>query len=124
MKTVLIVEDDKSIAALLAFMIEHEGLTAKIISDGLMAREFIRTGAVPVLVLLDVMLPRVDGFELLEVIRHQPQWEKVPVMMLTCRGGEQDIARAMQAGADDYVVKPFQPDELKARMRRLITGNC
>ncbi|MEY4592858.1 MAG: hypothetical protein RIR18_1753 [Pseudomonadota bacterium] len=120
MKTVLIVEDDKAISALLAFMIEREGFSSKVIADGAEAREYIKAGLPPALVLLDVMLPRADGFELLNVIRAQLTWEKVPVLMLTCRGGEQDISRAFDAGADDYVVKPFQPDELKARIRKLL----
>lgn len=120
MKTVLIIEDDKSIAALLAFMIEHEGFSPHIVTDGLAAKALVKTGSRPALVLLDVMLPRADGFELLEAIRSEPSWDKVPVMMLTCRGSEQDISRAFEAGADDYVVKPFQPDELKARIRKLL----
>ena len=119
LNTVLIIEDDRSIAALLAFMVEHEGLNPVVIWDGLEAKETINRGEIPALVLLDVMLPRADGFELLETIRADHRWEKVPVMMLTSRGSEHDISRAFDAGADDYVVKPFQPDELKARIRKL-----
>lgn len=124
MKKVLIVEDDRSVSALLAFIIEHEGFEPVVVLDGLQAKEMIRssevTGIVPGLVLLDVMLPRADGFELLAAIRGNHRWDTVPVMMLTSRGSEHDISRAFEAGADDYVVKPFQPDELKARIRQLL----
>jgi len=72
-----------------------------------------------VLVLLDVMLPYVDGFELLRKIRAQVTWSKVPIIMLTAKSQEQTIVRALDQGANDYIVKPFRPGELLARIRRV-----
>jgi DNA-binding response OmpR family regulator len=74
----------------------------------------------PDLVLLDVMLPYVDGFEIIGLIRAQAGWEGVPVLMLTAKNTERDTVRALDAGADDFVIKPFQPQELLARLRRFI----
>jgi len=70
-------------------------------------------------VLLDVMLPYVDGFELIRKIREHPTWSQVPIIMLTAKSTEQHIVRALDNGANDYVVKPFRPGELMARIRRL-----
>jgi two-component system, OmpR family, alkaline phosphatase synthesis response regulator PhoP len=66
------------------------------------------------------MMPYADGFELLAHLRAKPDWRDVPVMMLTARSQEKDIVRALDAGASDYVIKPFLPEELKARIRRLV----
>ena len=88
-------------------------------SDGRAALEAITKAVVPLdLILLDVMLPYLDGYELLHVIREQMHWKDVPVIMLTAKQQERDIVRALDAGATDYVVKPFQPNELMARLRR------
>jgi DNA-binding response OmpR family regulator len=71
-------------------------------------------------VLLDVMLPYIDGFEVVALIRARPGWENVPIVMLTAKNTEPDIVRALDAGASDYIVKPFQPNELLARVRRYL----
>lgn len=115
----LVVEDDRTIALLVRFLLEREGYTVDHCADGRAALERITTGKRPTLALLDIMLPYVDGYELLTAIRQQAGWEGVPVIMLSAKGSESDIVRALDAGADDYMVKPFQPDELKARLRRL-----
>ena len=116
----LVVEDDRTIALLVRFLLEREGYTVDHCADGRVALERITTGERPALALLDIMLPYVDGYELLAAIRQQAGWEGVPVLMLSAKGAEGDIVRALDAGADDYIVKPFQPDELKARLRRLV----
>jgi DNA-binding response OmpR family regulator len=74
----------------------------------------------PDLVLLDVMLPYVDGFEIVGLIRAQPEWRDTPVIMLTAKNTERDTVRALDAGANDFVIKPFQPQELLARLRRFL----
>jgi DNA-binding response OmpR family regulator len=114
----LIVEDDQSIAMLLRFILEREGFRVDHAADGREAQRLIASLPPPAVVLLDVMLPYADGFELIANIRAQPGWQKVPILMLSSKGSERDISRALDAGADDYMVKPFQPDELKARLRR------
>ncbi|HTK87820.1 MAG TPA: response regulator [Nitrospiraceae bacterium] len=74
----------------------------------------------PQLALLDVMLPYHSGFELVDPIRSKDLWREVPIVMLTADSAERDIVRALNAGANDYVVKPFNPKELTARLRRFL----
>lgn len=114
----LVVEDDEHIAHLLRFMLEREKYTVHLARDGREGQAFIQSQPVPTIVLFDVMLPFVDGFELVRLARGQPGWETVPVVMLTAKTQERDIVRALDAGATDYILKPFQPNELLARLRR------
>ncbi|MCO7247615.1 MULTISPECIES: response regulator [Halomonadaceae] len=122
--TILMVEDEEDIAFLLRFMLERSGYQVEHAEDGRQALERITFGAgssqVPDLVLLDIMLPYHDGLEILARLRAQPAWQEVPVLMLTAKAREADIVRALELGADDYVTKPFQPDELLARLRRFL----
>ncbi len=119
--TILVVEDDEHIGDLLRFMLERQGYHVEACVDGRAARAYIEGGhPSPKLVLLDVMLPFFDGFELVRVIRAQADWADVPVVMLTAKTMEADIVRALDAGANDYIVKPFQPNELMARLRRFV----
>jgi DNA-binding response OmpR family regulator len=119
-RTALVVEDEEQIAYLLRFILEREGYTVELAREGRAAQDFITSSAPPALVMLDVMLPFVDGYQLLAAIRAQDGWEDVPVMMLTAKSQEKDIVRALDSGAADYMVKPFKPDELRARIKRLV----
>ncbi|MGD8729425.1 MAG: response regulator, partial [Gemmatimonadota bacterium] len=74
----------------------------------------------PILVILDVKMPGLDGFEVLERLRKDQTFSHVPIIMLTSMGQEADIVRAFRMGADDYILKPFSPTELSARVRRLL----
>lgn len=118
--TVLIVEDDVHIAQVLVFMLERQHYKVIHAADGRAAVQHILSSPVPDLVLLDVMLPYVDGFEILGLIRAQSGWETVPVLMLTAKSTERDTVRALDAGANDFIIKPFQPLELLARLRRYL----
>jgi DNA-binding response OmpR family regulator len=117
---VLVVEDNDDIAFLIQFLLESEGFGVELARDGRAAAQVIATMAPPSMVVLDVMLPYTDGFQLLAQIRDRQEWAQVPVMMLTAKSQESEIARAHDAGANDYVVKPFQPSDLLARVRRLV----
>ncbi|NEX60344.1 response regulator transcription factor [Noviherbaspirillum galbum] len=117
---VLVVEDDEHIAHVLRFMLERQQYRVEVVTDGRSAQEAIMHGPRPDLLLMDVMLPYVDGFELVRVARARAGWEDVPIVMLTAKTLEQDIVRALDAGANDYVLKPFQPNELLARVRRYV----
>lgn len=118
---ILIIEDDEHIIALLDFMFERQGYRTRLATDGLTARSAIDAlSEPPDLVLLDVMLPYMDGFEIISLLRARPGWSVVPVLMLTAKQTEHDIVRALDAGANDYVLKPFQPNELLARVRRYL----
>ena len=122
MAAILVVEDDDNIATLLQFMLEREGHQVTVLADGEAAHGHITTQRPPALVLLDSMLPYRDGLSLLKTLRAQAEWLAVPVVMLTARSLERDIVSALDAGASDYVIKPFQPHELLARVRRLIAA--
>lgn len=100
-------------------MFKREDYTVHVARDGREARDFIQNNPPPNIVLLDVMLPFVDGFTLVSVVREQPAWKITPVIMLTAKSQEHDIVRALDAGANDYILKPFQPAELLARVKRL-----
>ena len=121
-KRVLIVEDDADIAYLLRFMLDREGFTVEHAADGHQAEERLAQEPIPDAVVLDIMLPHLDGFDLLRQIRGRPGWASTPVLMLTAKAREDDIVRALDAGANDYVLKPFQPQEVVARLRRLMAA--
>ncbi|MDH4258755.1 MAG: response regulator transcription factor [Gammaproteobacteria bacterium] len=115
---ILIVEDDVHMSYLLGYLAERERFTVETIADGRKAAERIDAGPAVEMVLLDVMLPYTDGFELLARMRANPVWKDVPVIILTSKTREHDAVRAMSLGADDYLTKPFSPPELVARIRR------
>lgn len=117
--TALIIEDDEMVASVLRFILDREGFVVRHAADGRIARQMIESETPPSLVLLDVMLPFANGVELVGAIRARQGWERTPVLMLSAKGHESDIALALDAGANDYMVKPFQIEELRARVRRL-----
>jgi DNA-binding response OmpR family regulator len=116
---ILLVEDDEHISYILRFLLERSGFAVEHAADGRQALQRLQ-GAPPALVLMDVMLPYHDGLELLERLREATGWQAVPVLMLTAKAREADIVRALDLGADDYVTKPFQPEEVLARVRRML----
>jgi DNA-binding response OmpR family regulator len=105
-------------AYLLGYLAERERFVVESIADGRAAAARIDAGPAVDLVLLDVMLPYTDGFELLTRMRANAQWQGVPVIILTSRTREHDAVRALSLGAEDYLTKPFSPAELVARIRR------
>ena len=117
--TVLVVEDEAALVTLLRYNLEREGFAVAEAHDGEDALLHLRE-AVPDAVLLDWMLPRVSGLEICRQIRRVPAWRDLPVIMLTARGEEGDRVRGLDSGADDYIVKPFSPSELIARLKAVI----
>jgi len=103
-------------------MLERQGYRVTHLADGRVASAHIAAFAAeaPALILLDVMLPYLDGFELVALVRARPDWNGVPILMLTAKNTERDTVRALDAGANDFVSKPFEPNALLARVRRLI----
>jgi two-component system alkaline phosphatase synthesis response regulator PhoP len=116
---VLVVEDDPVIAHLIKHLLTRKGFTVDVATDGQQAQTMVDTLAPPCVLVLDVMLPFVGGFELVERVRNRQEWAKVPILMLTSKSHESYVVRAFGAGVDDYVTKPFRPEELVARVRRL-----
>ncbi len=117
---VFVVEDDRVIQTLLRHLLERRGYNVDVAGDGREALRVIETDAAPALVLLDIVLPYVHGFDLIQRVRETPGWMDVPVIMLTSKAQEKHVVRALDAGANDYVLKPFKPEELAARVRRFV----
>ena len=118
--TALVVEQDEQLCHILRFIFEREGFEVELARDGRSAEEAIATLAPPAIVTLALMLPHTDGYELLKRIRGTPGWQAVPVIVLTARTHDKDVARSLDAGANEYLAKPFDPDELRACVRRLV----
>ncbi|WP_243368777.1 response regulator [Fundidesulfovibrio soli] len=118
-ESVLLVEDDEDILQLLEYNFQNAGFAVTTSRDGLDALARIRRQR-PDLVLLDIMLPGADGFEVCRSIKRDPKTAQVPVIMLTARGEEVDRIVGLELGADDYVVKPFSPRELILRARAVL----
>lgn len=114
-KTILIVEDDHKTSSLVALYLEREGFQTIIADDGLAAIEILNQQQ-PDFVILDLMLPKIDGWE---VCRHIRRSSDVPILMLTAREDEVDRISGLTLGADDYVVKPFSPREIVARVKAI-----
>ena len=116
--SVLVVEDDVVTAHLLKFLLERERYLVHVAADGRAGQDFIRQQPPTSVVLMDVMLPFLDGFELLRELRADRRWDKTRVIMVSAKSQGSEIARGLDAGADDYLTKPIKPEELFARIRR------
>ena len=117
---VMVAEDDVDMAYVLEFLLSREGFQVDLVSDGRDAVRSIASEPAPDVVLLDVMMPFISGFQVVRAICDQPAWHGVPVIMVSGKGSEQDVVNALSAGADDYLTKPFRPRELVARVRGLL----
>ncbi len=115
---ILVVDDDVALAEMIGIVLESEGFVVMDCADGAQALDTFRT-TTPDLVLLDLMLPGIDGIEICRLIRRESD---VPIVMLTARTDTADVVAGLEAGADDYVPKPFKPKELVARVRARLRG--
>jgi two-component system response regulator MtrA len=113
MARVLVVDDDQALSEMLGIVLRAEGYDAMFCDDGSKAQGIFKETK-PDLVLLDLMLPGIDGIEVCKRIRSE---SGVPIVMLTARGDTLDIVKGLESGADDYIVKPFKPKELVARIK-------
>ena len=116
---ILIAEDEESIVASLEFLMRNAGFETRVARDGERTIALLGEWS-PHLVLLDIMLPGRSGFEVCRVLRADPRLRDIRVLMLTAKGGARDEARGMDAGADDYMTKPFSTKELVQRVRALL----
>src|SRR5437867_3595823 len=115
-KNIVVVEDDKGVVDLLCSSLESENYSVHVAKDGLAALE-LAARIVPDLILLDLMLPKLDGIEVCRKLRSDPRMRDIPLIILSARSCEDDKIAGLETGADDYVTKPFHPKELIARIR-------
>jgi DNA-binding response OmpR family regulator len=124
MAVILVVDDSPTVSGMVERILSRRGYTVRVAGDGLVALSALRVFK-PDLVLLDIRLPHVDGFQLCLVIRRITKYAALPIVMLSALSGQADIQHAMLAGADDYLVKPVDEDKLvKAIERHLAKADC
>jgi DNA-binding response OmpR family regulator len=116
---VLVADDDDDIRALVAFRLERAGYEVITAPDGEAALQ-LALERKPALAVLDVMMPKLDGYELTRRLREAEETRRMPVILLTARAQESDVARGFDAGADDYLRKPFSPQELRSRVQAIL----
>ena len=119
---ILIVEDEANIVESVSFILRREGFDVSSVADGDTALERLRGAHAPALVILDVMLPRRNGFEVLKAVKSDPRLGAIRVIMLTATAQAHDRARAEAAGADAYITKPFSNRDLVEQVKRLCAG--
>ena len=122
--SILLVEDDEVTAYMLEYLLQREGYKVTNVPDGKQALEKINNNPPFSLALLDIMVPYVSGFELISHIRSLQDWDKTAVIMISGKSQEKDIIKALDAGATDYIVKPFQPGEVLARIRKSVSSQA
>jgi two-component system phosphate regulon response regulator PhoB len=115
-KRIVLIEDEPDIQELLAYNLEREGYAVSMVGDGEQGLQLVREVR-PDLVLLDIMLPGIDGIEVCRMLRQDDQSAHMPIIMLTAKSEESDVVLGLGIGADDYVSKPFSPKELLARIK-------
>ena len=118
-KRIVIVEDEKDMADLVARRLTREGYAVETASDGSAGLDKVRS-RLPDLALVDIMLPRMSGLDLLSELRKEPRTSNIPVVIMTARGEESDVVVGLTLGADDYVVKPFSLSVLVARVAAVL----
>ncbi|MNC31361.1 Transcriptional regulatory protein YycF [compost metagenome] len=118
-KTVLIADDEPNIVISLEFLLEQDGYQVQVVHDGQQALEAIQR-LPPDLVLLDVMMPNLSGYDLCQKIRENPAWQHMRIVMLTAKGREVEVSKGLALGADAYITKPFSTQELLAQVRDLL----
>jgi DNA-binding response OmpR family regulator len=118
---ILVADDDADILNLVRFRLEQNGYETVSAADGQQALELARERD-PDLCILDVMMPKLTGFQVLEALRSDPDTDGIRVIILTATVQDRDIARGFEVGADDYLRKPFSPQELQARVATLLRG--
>ncbi len=118
-RKVLIVDDEPNIVLSLEFLMEEAGYDVRSVTDGQQALDAVRED-VPDLILLDIMLPKLDGYEICREIRANPRCKNVRVIMLTAKGREVDQEKGLAFGADEYITKPFSTREVVEKVKQIL----
>ena len=117
-KKIVIVEDDRDISELVSYNLRREGYDTACLYEGGRVFAHVRRFR-PDLIILDLMLPEIDGLEICRTLKNDPLTKNIPVIMLTAKGEEADVIAGLQMGADDYIPKPFSPQVLVARINAI-----
>jgi len=121
-KRILLVDDEPSILLSLEFLMEQEGYDVQTATDGDEALQAV-SEKLPDLILLDIMMPKRDGFEVCQTIRANPEWKETKIILLTAKGREVDQEKGLALGADDYVTKPFATQELVKKVKMVLESS-
>ncbi|MFZ1416384.1 MAG: response regulator [Defluviicoccus sp.] len=120
MKSILVVEDEPNIVLSLQFLMKKAGFEVRVANDGEEALSLVQDRA-PDLILLDVMIPKRDGFDVCQTIRANPDWKDVYIILLTAKGREVDREKGIALGANDYVTKPFSTRDLTEKVKQILS---
>ena len=118
-KEILIVDDEPSIVVPIQFLMEQQGYSVLVAENGEDALDVIYKYK-PDLILLDIMLPRIDGYEVCEIVRLNPEYRNIKIIFLTAKGREVEIAKGLALGANAYITKPFSNTQLIAKVKELL----
>lgn len=118
-KRLLIVEDNKNIIMQIRMALEARGFSVEVATDGVTAME-MAFNRKPDLILLDLVIPKLDGFLVLEGLKKDAQTQQIPVIVISAKAAEEDIRRARKLGASEYLVKPFEPKEIADAINRIL----
>lgn len=121
-QTILVAEDQQHVRSLIEYKLRNSGYTVVSVEDGRAALERA-IELVPDLILLDVMMPLLTGFEVLGALRDNDKTRNIPVVMVTALSKEDEVLKGLELGADDYISKPFSPNELAARVKTVLIRN-
>ncbi|MBK6631696.1 MAG: response regulator [Betaproteobacteria bacterium] len=121
-KRILIVDDEPNIVVSLEFLMKREGFEVAVAGDGEAALREVEAKK-PDLMLLDIMLPKKNGFEVCQTIRANPEWRAIKIVMLTAKGRDTEVAKGTALGADAYMTKPFSTKDLIAQVRQLLENS-
>ena len=119
MVKILVAEDERDIRELIAFTLRFAGFEVELASNGAEAVEKA-PDAIPDLILMDVRMPRMTGYQACEALKENPATQGIPVVFLSAKGQESEIQEGLEAGAMEYILKPFAPDELTAQVHRIL----
>jgi DNA-binding response OmpR family regulator len=119
MTNILVAEDEPQTAQLIEFKLKQQGFQVNVVSNGEQAMKMLAIHE-PALILLDGMMPVMDGFEALRRIKESKEYRQIPVIMLTAKSREKDVVTGLDLGATDYIIKPFSPAELVARIKKVL----
>jgi DNA-binding response OmpR family regulator len=120
MTHILAVDDDPDVLGTLERVLQREGFNVTTINSGVKALAYLETANLPDLIVLDIIMPEVDGIEVCRRLRNDTRFISLPILFLTAKGSTDDIVEGLDAGADDYIVKPFELAELRARVYALL----